>query len=330
LTLHHRSLRLAFAGTPAFAVPALDALSESGHHVHGVYTQAERPAGRGRSLQESAVKHRAVELGIPVYQPLSFKLPEAQQSLRDLDVDAFIVAAYGLILPPPVLAIPRLGCFNIHASLLPRWRGAAPIQRAILAGDPITGITIMRMEQGLDTGPMLLARALEIDARDTSKTLTDRLARLGGELIREALDGLQRGRLHARAQPAQGVSYAAKIEKSEARIDWREDAEAIARKVRAFDPWPIAETRFLGAQLRLWEAAPAPHPDDSARGQREAHEHTEIPAGSVLRASKHGIDVLCGRGVLRITRLQLPGRKPVLAHEFANAQPLAGARFTSE
>lgn len=330
MTLHHRPLRLAFAGTPAFALPALDALSERGHQVHGVYTQAERPAGRGRSLQESAVKHRAVELGIPVYQPLSFKSPEAQQSLRDLDVDAFIVAAYGLILPPQALAIPRLGCFNIHASLLPRWRGAAPIQRAILAGDPFTGITIMRMEEGLDTGPMLLARALEIDARDTSKTLTDRLARLGGELICEALDGLQRGRLHSQAQPAQGVSYAAKIEKSEARIDWREDAEAIARKVRAFDPWPIAETRFLGAQLRLWEAAPAPHPDDSARGHTDAQEHTQIPAGSVLRASKYGIDVLCGRGVLRITRLQLPGRKPVLAHEFANAQPLAGARFTTE
>ncbi len=330
MTLHPRSLRLAFAGTPPFAVPALDALSAAGHHVHGVYTQADRPAGRGRSLQESAVKHRAVELGIPVYQPVSFKLPEAQQSLRDLDVDAFIVAAYGLILPPQALAIPHLGCFNIHASLLPRWRGAAPIQRAILAGDPLTGITIMCMEQGLDTGPMLLARALEIDARDTSKTLTDRLARLGGELICEALDGLQRGRLHARAQPAQGVCYAAKIEKSEALIDWREDAEAIARKVRAFDPWPIAETRFQGAQLRLWEAAPVPHPAASELQVADAHEHPQMPAGTVLRASKDGIDVLCGRGVLRITRLQLPGRKPVLAHEFANARPLAGARFTTE
>ena len=330
MTLHPRSLRLAFAGTPPFAVPALDALSAAGHHVHGVYTQADRPAGRGRKLQESAVKHRAVELGIPVYQPLSFKLPEAQQSLRDLEVDAFIVAAYGLILPPQALAIPRLGCFNIHASLLPRWRGAAPIQRAILAGDRITGITIMRMEEGLDTGPMLLARALEIDDCDTSKTLHDRLARLGGELICEALDGLRRGRLREQAQSAQGVSYAAKIEKSEARIDWFEDAEAIARKVRAFDPWPIAETRYQGAQMRIWEAAPVPPPADSARGFTDAHDHTQMPAGSVLCASKHGIDVVCGRGVLRITRLQLPGRKPVLAHEFANAQPLAGARFTSE
>ncbi len=324
--MHHSSLRLAFAGTPPFAVPALDALHAAGHRVRAVYTQADRPAGRGRSLQESAVKRRALELGIPVLQPLSFKLPEAQDSLRALAIDALVVAAYGLILPPPALAIPRLGCFNIHASLLPRWRGAAPIQRAILAGDRTTGITIMRMEAGLDTGPMLLARPLAIEARDTSKTLQDRLARLGGELICEALEALQHGHTHEQPQGAEGVCYAAKIEKSEALIDWRDGAEAIARKVRAFDPWPVAETRFQGEQLRIWQA-------EAAAGEPAAGVPAGpagMPPGAVICASKRGIDVACGRGVLRITRLQLPGRKPVSAQQFANAQPLAGARFADE
>lgn len=326
---HHSALRLAFAGTPPFAVPALDALCAAGYHLTAAYTQADRPAGRGRSLHESAVKQRAAELGIPVHQPESFKSPQAQESLRALNLDVFVVAAYGLILPPKALAIPRLGCLNIHASLLPRWRGAAPIQRAILAGDTLTGITIMRMEAGLDTGPMLLARAIEIEARDTSKSLQDRLAKLGGELICEALDGLQHGHLHEQVQPAVGVSYAPKIGKSEALIDWREDAEAIARKVRAFDPWPVAETRFAGEQLRIWEAEALPN------SGAENADPSERPVGTVLGASKFGIDVACGRGVLRATRLQLPGRKPVSAQQFANArqfdnaQPLAGARFTS-
>ncbi len=316
---HHSALRLAFAGTPPFAVPALDALCAAGHRVLAAYTQADRPAGRGRSLQQSAVKARALELGIPVIQPLSFKEPEAQESLRALRVDAFVVVAYGLILPPPALVIPRLGSFNIHASLLPRWRGAAPIQRAIEAGDRTTGVTIMRMDAGLDTGPMLLSRPLAIEARDTAGTLQERLAKLGGELICEALEALQRGQLHEQPQPAQGVCYAPKIEKSEARIDWRADAEAIARKVRAFDPWPVAETSFEGRQLRIWEAEPATGPDADSAG---------LAAGNVVRASKPGIDIACGRGVLRITRLQLPGRKPISAQQFANAQPLVGARFT--
>jgi methionyl-tRNA formyltransferase len=332
LTPHHSSLRLAFAGTPPFAVPALDALCAAGHQVSAVYTQADRPAGRGRSLHQSAVKRRAVELGIPVHQPESFKSPQAQESLRALDLDALVVAAYGLILPPEALAIPREGCLNIHASLLPRWRGAAPIQRAILAGDTRTGITIMRMEAGLDTGPMLLARAIEIDSRDTSKSLHDRLARLGAQLICEALDDLQRGRLHEQEQPAAGVCYAPKIEKSEALIDWREDAEAIERKVRAFDPWPVAETRFHGEQLRIWEAQVMP-PSNGApaigTGTGTGTEHSASPEGTVLAASKLGIDVACGRGVLRATKLQLPGRKPVSAQQLAAAQPLAGARFTS-
>ena len=320
---HHSALRLAFAGTPPFAVPALDALCAAGYQVTAAYTQADRPAGRGRSLHQSAVKQRALELGIPVQQPESFKSAQAQESLRALKPDVFVVAAYGLLLPPDALAIPRLGCLNIHASLLPRWRGAAPIQRAILAGDSLTGITIMRMEAGLDTGPMLLARAIEIEARDTSKSLQDRLARLGAVLICEALEGLQHGHLHEQVQPAAGVCYAPKIGKSEALIDWREDAEAIARKVRAFDPWPVAETRFEGEQLRIWEAEAVP------TSQAAGADRAETPVGSVLGASKLGIDVACGRGVLRATRLQLPGRKPVSAQQFANAQPLAGARFTS-
>jgi methionyl-tRNA formyltransferase len=315
---HHSALRLAFAGTPPFAVPALDALTDAGHRVQAVYTQADRPAGRGRSLQESAVKARALALGIPVMQPLSFNSAEAQASLSALGVDAFVVVAYGLILPPAALAIPRLGSFNIHASLLPRWRGAAPIQRAIEAGDRMTGITIMRMDAGLDTGPMLLARPIAIEARDTAATLQDRLAKLGGEAICDALEALQRGLLHEQPQPAQGVCYAAKIRKSEARIDWHTDADTISRKVRAFDPWPVAETHFEGRQVRVWEAESAIGPDTEAAA---------LSAGSIVRASKHGIDVACGRGVLRIARLQLPGGKPIAAHQFASSHALAGARF---
>ncbi len=315
------ALRLAFAGTPPFAVPALDALHAAGHRVLAVFTQADRRAGRGQIVQPSAVKKRAAELGIPVLQPVTFKSEEAQAALRDLAVDALIVAAYGLILPPAALAIPRWGCFNIHASLLPRWRGAAPIQRAILAGDAITGITIMRMEAGLDTGPMLNARALTIAADATSRSLAEQLAALGAELICEALAAVAEGHGEPQPQPESGITYAAKIAKSEALIDWREAAEMIERKVRAFDPWPIAETRFHGAQLRIWAAEVLP-----------ADTAPDTPAaapGCVLQAAATGIDVACGRGILRITRLQQPGRKPVSALEFANASSLAGARFAS-
>ncbi len=308
------SLRLAFAGTPAFAVPTLDALRAAGHSILTVFTQADRPAGRGRIVQPSAVKKRAIELEIPVLQPATFKSEAALAALRELDVDALIVVAYGLILPQAALAIPRWGCINVHASLLPRWRGAAPIQRAILAGDTTTGITIMRMEAGLDTGPMLATRAVPVAADATSRSLTERLATLGGELLCETLAAIASGRCEPRPQPEHGVLYAAKIAKAEAVIDWHEDAVTIERKVRAFDPWPIAETRFQGAQLRVWEAEAL---------DVDAH----APAGCVLHAAASGIDVACGRGTLRIKRLQQPGRKPVSAREFANASPLAGARF---
>jgi methionyl-tRNA formyltransferase len=309
-------LRLGFAGTPEFAVPALDALRTSRHTIEAVFTQPDRPAGRGQALQAGAVKRRALELGLPVHQPQSFKSAEADTLLRELKLDALVVVAYGQILSPAILALPKLGCFNIHASLLPRWRGAAPIQRALLAGDTTTGVTIMRMEAGLDTGPMLASRTLEVAPRDTAGSLHDRLAMLGAALICEALDAVAAGDAEGRPQPQQGVTYAEKINKAEALIDWTEPAGAIDRRVRAFNPRPIAETRLNGAQLRIWEA------------ELLGSEGMAPPPGTVLATSTAGIDVACGRGALRLTRLQLAGRKPLAAAEFINAQPLAGARFT--
>jgi methionyl-tRNA formyltransferase len=314
-------LRLAFAGTPEFAVPALDALARTAH-IAAVFTQPDRPAGRGQPLHSSPVKNRAAELGLTVHQPVSFKSPEALDILQNLAVDAFVVVAYGLILPAAALGLPRLGCINIHASLLPRWRGAAPIQRALLAGDAKTGITIMQMQAGLDTGPMLAMRSVDIGVRETAKTLHDRLAGLGAELIVETLAALSAGDARPIPQASEGVTYAAKIDKGEALIDWRQDAMHICRRVRAFNPWPIAETRFDGAQLRLWDAevrdAPTLQQDVPLTG---------LPPGSVLAATQDGIDVACGRGVLRILRLQLAGRKPLRAAEFTQGQRLQGARF---
>ncbi len=311
------ALRLGFAGTPQFAVAALDALAASRHTVAAVFTQPDRPAGRGRGVQHSPVKERAAALGLTVHQPQSFKTPEAQGTLRGLELDALVVVAYGLILPAAALAAPRLGCFNIHASLLPRWRGAAPIQRALLAGDAATGISIMRMETGLDTGPVLAMRSLEIGAAETSGGLHDRLARLGGELIVETLESIAAGGAHEEPQPTVGITYAEKISKAEALIDWTADAVQIVRQVRAFNPWPVAESRLAGAQVRIWEAEVAP-----------TEPGTAIP-GTVLAAGDDGIDVACGAGVVRILRLQLAGRRPLAAGEFIRAQPLAGARLTS-
>lgn len=308
-------LRLGFAGTPDFAVPALDALNRV-FGICAVFTQPDRPAGRGQPLHASPVKIRAAELNLTLNQPADFKSPELIEVLRGLNLDALVVVAYGLILPPAALGCPRLGCINIHASLLPRWRGAAPIQRALLAGDAHTGVTIMRMAQGLDTGPMLATRAIDIGVRDTAKTLHDELARLGGELIVDTLEALAAGRIEERAQPAAGATYAQKINKAEALIDWQEDAELISRRVRAFNPWPVAETRLSGAQLRIWDAEPLA---DAPEG---------VP-GTVLAAHQAGVDVACGRGVLRILRLQLAGRKPLPAQEFIQGQKLAGARFAA-
>jgi methionyl-tRNA formyltransferase len=310
-------LKLGFAGTPDFAVPALIRLAAR-HEIRAVFTQPDRPAGRGRTLHSSPVKRRALELGITVHQPSSFKAAEALQMLRTADVDTLVVVAYGLILPSAALSIPKWGCINIHASLLPRWRGAAPIQRALLAGDSVTGVTIMRMEAGLDTGPMLNSRPLKIGAADTAKTLHDRLAALGAELMDETLDGLISGKAREVAQPVEGVSYAEKIDKTEARIQWPQGALHISRQVRAFNPWPIAETRFNGEQLRIWEAEPIESPASSSKA---------MPPGSVLSATDEGIDVICGTGVLRLLRVQLSGRKPLPAREFLRGQRLNGTRF---
>jgi methionyl-tRNA formyltransferase len=325
LSTHQSSLRLGFAGTPAFAVSALDALARSAHTLRAVFTRPDRPAGRGRALHASPVKRRALELSIEVHQPASLRTPAALDLLRTLRLDALIVVAYGLMLPPAVLIVPRLGCFNIHASLLPRWRGAAPIQRALLAGDATTGVSIMRMEEGLDTGPVLRTRSIEISPLDTAGSLHDRLAIIGGELICLTLDELAAGRAVEMPQPQNGITYAEKISKTEALIDWQEDAVLVLRRIRAFNPWPVAETRLDGAQLRIWQAELAPVIAAAAP-------RTPVPRaspGTVLDATADGIDVACGQGVLRIVRLQLPGRKPLAAHEFIKARPLVGARFAS-
>jgi methionyl-tRNA formyltransferase len=336
LSAQDRPLRLGFAGTPEFAVPAFDAL-DGAYGLCAVFTQPDRPAGRGQPMHASPVKTRAIERGLALHQPASFKSPEVLEILRGLELDALVVVAYGLILPPDALTYPRFGCINIHASLLPRWRGAAPIQRALLAGDSRTGITIMRMEAGLDTGPMLASRELDIGARDTAKTLHDRLARLGAELIGETLEELRKGPIRALPQPSDGVTYAEKIHKREALIDWRQDAVQVWRRVRAFNPWPIAETRFNGAQLRIWnadlceadlreaETRDTETPDAETRAMRGAS--SAAAPGTVLAATHEGIDVACGRGVLRILRLQLAGRKALEPREFLTGQRLDGVRL---
>jgi methionyl-tRNA formyltransferase len=316
--LPQSSLRLGFAGTPEFSIPALDALVRGAHTVAAVFTKADRPSGRGRTVHLSPVKKRALELKIEVHQPASFKTFDAVETLRALRLDALVVVAYGLILSREALAAPRLGCFNIHASLLPRWRGAAPIQRALLAGDRATGVTIMRMEEGLDTGPTLGAREIAIAPDATAGSLQDRLALEGGELIAEVMDALAAGRAREVPQSQSGVTYAAKISKAEALIDWHEDAALVLRRIRAFNPVPVAETRLNAVQVRIWEAEPVSAPPE-----------TVAPPGTVVRATSGGIDVACGLGQVRIIRLQLAGRKPLTAHEFIRAEPLKGARFAN-
>jgi len=309
----HR-LRIAYAGTPEFAVSALDALHAAGHEIVAVYTQPDRPAGRGQSVTASPVKLRALELGLPVEQPATMRSPGAAERLQALGPDLMVVAAYGLILPREILAVPRLGCWNIHASLLPRWRGAAPIQRAVLAGDTQTGITIMQMDAGLDTGPMLLAMATQIGERETAGELHDRLATLGAEALVAALGEWESGQLASRQQPAEGVTYAAKIRKDEALIDWTSPALAIDRQARAFNPWPVAETRWDGRQLRVWSAEPLGCDEDAEPGR-------------VIEASDGRLVVATGDGALSLTRVQLSGRRSVTAAEFLNAHSMAGARL---
>ena len=293
-------------------MPALEALVRSSHRVVAVYTQPDRPSGRGQQLAASAVKQCALRHALPVEQPATLREPTAVERLQRWPADVMVVAAYGLLLPQSILQTPRLGSINVHASLLPRWRGAAPIQRAIAAGDAESGVTIMQMEAGLDTGPMLLTRAVPIAARETAATLHDRLATLGAQALLDALDEIAQGTATPRVQPAEGVTYATKLRKEEAAIDWSRSAAEIDRQIRAFDPWPVAETRWNGQQLRVWEAMPIDLPSPSS-------------PGAVLGSSAAGIDVGTGDGVLRLTRVQSAGRKAMSAAEFLNAHRLDGA-----
>jgi methionyl-tRNA formyltransferase len=308
-----RPLRVIFAGTPDFAATSLTALLQSRHQLVAVYTQPDRPACRGRKLTASPVKSLALEHGLPVLQPETLKSTEAQAELADFEADIMVVVAYGLILPQAVLDIPRLGCLNVHASLLPRWRGAAPIQRAIEAGDSESGVTIMQMDAGLDTGAMLLIKRTPITAATTGGELHDELARLGGEAIVEALDALAGEGLDATPQPEAGVTYAAKLSKAEAELDFSRPATELAAKVRAFNPWPVAWCQLGDERLRLLMAETARRHDD---------EHASMP-GTLLAPDSDALRIACGaRGdeVLRVTRAQLPGGKPLTARDLLNAQ----------
>jgi methionyl-tRNA formyltransferase len=303
-------LRVVFAGTPEFSVPCLEACRASGAQVVAVYTQPDRPAGRGRKLTPSPVKQAALAADIPVEQPESLKSDEARATLAAYAPDLMVVVAYGLILPRKVLAIPRLGCWNVHASLLPRWRGAAPIQRAILAGDSESGVDLMQMEAGLDTGPVLLERRTPISGEDTGGSLHDRLSMLGADVLAEGLARVMAGEsLAPQAQPDEGFTYAHKLDKAEARLDFTRPAIELERQVRAFDPWPVAEGEVAGEMLRIWAA--------------RAIEGSGAP-GSVLGISREGIDIACGEGVLRVTALQRAGGKRITAADYFNAMKTRG------
>ncbi len=306
-------MRIVFAGTPDFAVPCLRAAAQRGEVV-AVYTQPDRPAGRGRELTPSPVKREALLRGIPVLQPENFRSAASKAALRALKPDLMVVVAYGLILPQSVLDIPTHGCWNVHASLLPRWRGAAPIQRAIEAGDGESGVCLMQMEKGLDTGPVLLSQALSIGDSETGGQLHDRLAELGAQVLADGLGLLRAGiRPVARPQPAEGVTYAHKLDKAEAKLDWARPAVELANRVRAFNPWPMAEAVVAGERLRLHGAVAL----DEA--------HVAAP-GTLLRAGREGLDVACGAGVLRIRVLQRDGGKAITAADYLNGRPdLRGA-----
>lgn len=300
-------MRIVFAGTPEFAVPALRVAAEK-HEVVAVYTQPDRPAGRGRALTPSPVKLEALKRGIPVLQPEHLKAAVSRDALKALAPDIMIVVAYGLILGPKILEIPTYGCWNIHASLLPRWRGAAPIQRAIEAGDQKTGVCLMQMEKGLDTGPVLIRRELDIGEHDTAGQLHDRLAELGADVLKDGLGLLRVGlKPVAQPQPDNGVTYAHKLEKKEAHLDWALPARLLANKVRAFSPWPIAEADIAGEALRI-------------HGAIALDEQTDAAPGTLLRAGRDGLDMACGEGILRVRVVQRAGGKAITAADFLNAR----------
>jgi len=304
-------LTLSFMGTPEFACPALAALIDAGHHIAAVYSQPPRPAGRGQQEQPSPVQRLAEHYGLEVRTPAKLRNESEQAAFQALGLDAAVVVAYGLVLPKPILEAPRLGCLNIHASLLPRWRGAAPIQRAILAGDTETGVTIMQMDEGLDTGAILSQSRLEIEPEETAADLHDRLSLLGARMILTALEDLAAGRLEAKPQPADGVTYAAKLDRREARIDWRATASLLHRRLRAFTPWPGVWFEAKGERLRVTAAKPLAVA-------------TDAPPGTILPGSGEApLAVACGEGtVLSLQELQRPGKKPTAAADFLRGYPL--------
>lgn len=302
------ALNIVFAGTPDFAARHLQALIDSQHNVIAVYSQPDRPAGRGKHMQASAVKQLAAKANIPVMQPLSLKTDEAQQQLRELNPDIMIVVAYGLILPKEVLDIPSLGCLNVHGSLLPRWRGAAPIQRALWAGDDESGVTIMQMDMGLDTGAMLLKKAIPIKADDTSASLYEKLAEVGPSALLETLNKLDQ--IPAQKQNEQFATYAQKLSKEEAKIDWQLDAEQLARNVRAFNPWPVAYCNVAGNDIKVWHAQAVPVLDADKK----------LKPGQILSADKNGILIMAGQNALLMTSIQLPGKKALSVAEVLNGK----------
>lgn len=302
-----KHLRILFAGTPDFAAASLQALLDAGHDVIGVYTQPDRPAGRGRKLTPSPVKALALEHNLPVYQPVNFKLEEDRQRLASLQADLMVVAAYGLLLPKAVLDAPRLGCINVHASLLPRWRGAAPIHRSLLAGDSETGVTIMQMDEGLDTGAMLLKKRCPITASDTSGELHDRVAAIGAAALLESLPAIADQTITAEAQDDSLACYAHKLEKAEGEIDWHKSASEIARQVRGLSPWPVAFTSLNGETLRVWYA-------------EASNEETSAKPGTVIGTDKKAIIVACGEGAVRLLKIQLPGSKAMDSSAVLNSK----------
>lgn len=303
------SFRIIFAGTPAFAATILQVLLAAGQQIVAVYTQSDKPAGRGQKLSASPVKQQALAYQIPVYQPTILGDPRVQTELQSFQADLMIVVAYGLILPAPVLTIPRLGCINVHASLLPRWRGAAPIQRALLAGDTETGITIMQMDQGLDTGAILHRQICPIRANDTAATLHDRLMELGAQALLTTLTGLAEGKVMMQQQDNALATYAHKMSKEEAAIDWRKPAVIIEREIRAFNPWPIAFTKVEGQILRIWQAELVP---GALSGE----------PGEIVDVSPAGVTVVTGHGLLRLITVQFPGGRVLSVKDILNAKPL--------
>lgn len=306
-------MRILFAGTPEFALPALEAAAAAPHQLVGVLTQPDRPAGRGRKLVQGPIKQRALTMGVPVLQPETLKQAGIREELEALAPEVAVVAAYGLLLPRWLLHMPAHGCINVHASLLPRWRGAAPIARAIQAGDACTGITIMQMARGLDTGDILLQKELAIAADATAGQLHDQLAEQGGVVLRQALTALAAGGLEATPQDHASASHASLLSKSEARLDWERPAAELARSVRAFNPWPVAFSELAGQRVRIWQARPIAGDDG-------------VP-GTVVAAGDAGIDVATGDGTLRLGEVQWPGKRRIAAAEAARGRALIGTRF---